>query len=165
MLSRMLLSSVATRVHMAHDQLVVHQDPAIYLCRAHLQLISPSVWWCLELFTKFRALHFPVLNSVILLCPVFLPAEVPLEWQQNHLVYQPLCTVLPSANLLHVHSVPVSRSLMKKLKCVGHSVNSWGTSLVTGRTSCWWLPSGPSISASILSTALSKCIPLDRISM
>lgn len=53
------------------------------------------------------------------------------EWQHNYWEYQSLLLVLSHANLLRVHAILFSGSLMRVLS-MGLSINAWCTLLVTG---------------------------------
>jgi len=50
---------------LAHGHLVIHQDTQVPLCRAALQQVSPSLYWCMGLFLpRCRTLYLPFLNFI-----------------------------------------------------------------------------------------------------
>ncbi|KAK4807043.1 hypothetical protein QYF61_018384 [Mycteria americana] len=102
------------------------------------------------LWPKCRTLHLALLNLIQLtsahrsslsrsLCRAFLPSS------RSTLPHN----LVSSANLLRVHSIPSSRSLIKILNRTGPNTEPWGTPLVTGHqldltpvtTTLWARPS------------------------
>lgn len=71
------------------------------------------------------------LHLLLLILIRFLSAEVsdnqgPAEWQHSHQDYQHCPGFILSANLLSVHSTPLSSSLICKLNKTGPIIEPWG---------------------------------------
>ncbi|KAK4817624.1 LOW QUALITY PROTEIN: hypothetical protein QYF61_021527, partial [Mycteria americana] len=135
---------------LAHIQLAVDQHPQVLF---HWAAFQP-------LFPKPVALHGVVVTQVqdlalsfvephtIDLSPWIQPVQVPLAFLPSSRSTLPH-NLVSSANLLRVHSIPLSRSLIKILNRTGPSTEPWGTPLVTGRqldltpftTTLWARPS------------------------
>lgn len=69
--------------------------------------------------------------------PISLVCQGPSEWQQNPMVYLSATSpsFVSSANLLThllVHSIPLPRTLTKRLNSTSPSANPWGTPPMTG---------------------------------
>ena len=95
---------------------------------------APSLYWCMGLFLpRCRTLHLPLLNFIRFLC-----AQLSSLYRSHWMPAQPsgVPATLPSfmspANLLRLHSVPSSRSWMKKMNKNGWTTDPQGTLLVTG---------------------------------
>ena len=93
-----------------------------------------SLYWCIGLFLpKFRTLHLPLLNLMR-----FFSAQLSSVCRSHWMAAQPSGVPAPPpsfvslANLLRVHSVPSSRSVMNKLNNTGPSTDPWGPPLATG---------------------------------
>lgn len=102
---------------LVHFQLLVS---LILSCRAVFQQTSPSLYWCMGLFLlKCRTLHLPLLTWMRFMFIYFPGLFRSFEWK--NMVYQPFLTLL-FTNLMKVHLVPSSRSLVKKfiLVVTGH---------------------------------------------
>ncbi|KAK4810542.1 hypothetical protein QYF61_004505, partial [Mycteria americana] len=98
---------------LTHIELTINQTPQILFCRAILQpLVPPSLY-------VHPGLHRPSTNVSRCLCKASLPSRKSMA---------PPNLVLP-ANLLSVHSTPVSRLLIKTLKRTGPKIEPWGTPL------------------------------------
>ncbi|KAK4818658.1 hypothetical protein QYF61_017266 [Mycteria americana] len=106
----------------AHIQPAVNQHSPVLFCLAAFQ----------PLFPRPVALHGVVVTQLALahrsslsrsLCRAFLPSG------RSTLPHN----LVSSENLLRVHSIPSSRSLIKMLNRTGPSTEPWGTPLVTGR--------------------------------
>ncbi|KAK4811045.1 hypothetical protein QYF61_015749 [Mycteria americana] len=127
----------------AHVQLTVNQHPQVLFRRGSFPATLPQACSC-------RTLHLALLNPIQLtsahrsslsrsLCRAFLPSS------RSTLPHN----LVSSANLLRVHSIPSSRSLIKILNKTGPKTEPWGTSLVTSRqldltpftTTLWARPS------------------------
>ena len=90
--------------------------------------------WCLGLFfPRCRTLHISLLNFMKFLSAHFSSLSRSL-WMAAQLcgVLVTCPSFVSSANLVRLHSVPSSRSLMKVLNRTGPSIYSWGPLLVTG---------------------------------
>ncbi|KAK4824318.1 LOW QUALITY PROTEIN: hypothetical protein QYF61_013593 [Mycteria americana] len=111
---------------LAHIQAAVNQHSQVLFCLAAFQ----------PLFPKSVALHVVVVTQVqdpalglvephtVGLSPSIQPAQIPLSTLPHNLV--------SSANLLRVHSIPSSRSLIKMLNRTGPNTEPWGTPLNSG---------------------------------
>ncbi|KAM9656072.1 uncharacterized protein ACIBXB_008597 [Morphnus guianensis] len=118
---------------LAHIQPAVNQHPQVLFCQAAFQPLFPKP---VELHgvavTKCRTRHLALLNLIQLasahpsslsrsLCRAFLPS--------SRSTLPP--NLVSSANLLTVHSIPLSKSLIKTLNRMGPNTEPWGTPLVT----------------------------------
>ena len=95
---------------------------------------APSLYWCMGLFLpRCRTPHLPLCNLIR-----FLSAQLSSLFRSHWMAAQPASvfatppSFVSPANLLRGHSVPTSRSLMKKLSKTGPSTDLWGTPLVIG---------------------------------
>lgn len=96
--------------------IVIHQDTQVLSAKLLFSQSALSMECCLELFLpRGRTLHFPLLNFMRLL-----PSDVSsLPWFMSMIAHQSGLLATPPSfvlfvNLLKVHSVPSSRSLMKR---------------------------------------------------
>jgi len=94
---------------------------------------APSLYWCIGLLLpRCRTLHLPLLKFIMFLCAQLCSlSRSPCMAAQRSVVSATLPSLVSSANLLRIHSVPSSRSLMK-LNKTGLTTDPWGTPLVTG---------------------------------
>ena len=113
--------------------------------------LAPSLYWYLGLpWPMCRTLHLILLNLMRFTQAHFLSLSKSLwmVFQPSSLLTAPL-SLMSSANLLKVHSIPLSMSRMKILTSTGPSNDPWGTPLVTSlhldiaplTTSLWMQPS------------------------
>lgn len=96
--------------------------------------LTHGVYWCMRLFlpkVQDCAVHFVVFLDISV-GAVLQPAEVPLcdSTPMGPITHSP--SFVWSENMVRVHSVSFSRSLMKKLNSPGPSTSSWSTLLLTG---------------------------------
>ncbi|KAK4828634.1 hypothetical protein QYF61_000282 [Mycteria americana] len=126
----------------AHIQLAVNQHPQVLFRRAAFQPLFPKP---VVLHGVVVTQHLALLNLIQLTspidpaCPAFLPSS------RSTLPHN----LVSSANLLRVHSIPLSRSLIKVVNRTSPNTEPWGTPLVTGRqldlnpftTTLWARPS------------------------
>ncbi|KAK4813748.1 LOW QUALITY PROTEIN: hypothetical protein QYF61_023684 [Mycteria americana] len=117
---------------LAHIQPAVDQHPQVLFCQAAFQ----------PLFPKPVALHGVVVTQVwdpalglvkphtINLSPSIQPVQIPLSFLPSSRSTLPP-KLVSSANLLRVHSIPSSRSLIKILNKTGPKTEPWGTPLRT----------------------------------
>ncbi|KAK4810817.1 hypothetical protein QYF61_008789 [Mycteria americana] len=120
---------------LAHIQPAVNQHLQVLLCRAAFQPLFPKpVALHGVVVTKVQDLALGLVESHTIasahrsslsrsLCRDFLPSS------RSTLPHN----LVSSANLLRVHSIPLSRSLIKILNRTGPNTEPWGTPLVTGR--------------------------------
>ncbi|KAK4832380.1 LOW QUALITY PROTEIN: hypothetical protein QYF61_022235 [Mycteria americana] len=118
---------------LAHIQVAVNQHSQVLLCQAAFHPLFPKPRCMGFLWPKSRTLHLALLNLIRLasahrsslsrsLCRAFLPSR------RSTLPHNSVS----SANFLRVHSIPLSRSLIKILNRTGPNTEPWGTPLVTG---------------------------------
>lgn len=116
---------------LTHVQLGVHQKPqGIYLKSCFSIWFPPTVYcWMGLFFPRCMILQFPLLNTMMFLSAHFFSLLMMAAWPSG-VSATPSSWVSP-ANLLKVHSVQSSSSLMKMLHWTGPSIDPWGH--------CWLL--------------------------
>lgn len=105
-----------------------------FFARLLCSQLAYGVYWCMGLFplkVQDFAVHFVVLLDISV-GAVLQPAEVPVydNTPIGPITHSP--SFVWSENMLRVHSVSSSRSLIKKLNSPGPSTNSWSTLLLIG---------------------------------
>lgn len=109
-----------------YGQLMVHQDCRSFSEELLSSCLAPVMYGCQGLFLPMcRAWHCPVLTSWGSCLPISLACWGISKWQHTD-------GGVSSVNLLRLHSVLSSRSLMKMWNSTGCSMDVWGTPLVTG---------------------------------
>ncbi|XP_068788224.1 uncharacterized protein [Struthio camelus] len=129
------LAFLATRAHcclMLH--LLSTGTPRSFFMELLSSRSTPSLYWCMGLFLpRCRTLHLPLLNFRRVLSAQLSSLSRSLGMAaQSSGVSAPPPSSVSAANLLRVHSVPSSRSLMNTLNKSGPRTDPWGTPLATG---------------------------------